>query len=159
VTLATSPGTVEKTAACIASVLPVPVALIMPDAVMVALPWMGWRNSAETRLPPVTVTAALFASKVAGLPVPPAVPVLTATAWSMVLGVTLTTTPGASVTLVGVPVLPTLMPVVYSVGGLAPGAQIVLPGGPEHCASAGDRPASNAATVTTRTVSEALPSS
>src|SRR5215471_9439731 len=110
--LAESPETDEKRAAHIALVLPVPAAFIMPDAVMVALPRMGWRNSAEVNPPgELVLTAALFAIRVAGRPEPGPVPVLTATAWSTLLpGVTNTWTPGSSVTVVGTPVLLTLMP-------------------------------------------------
>jgi hypothetical protein len=58
-------------------VLVVPATFIMPDAVMVALPRMGWRNSAEVNDPEVfMVTAALFAVRRAGRPEPAPVPVL-----------------------------------------------------------------------------------
>src|SRR5262249_49486432 len=110
--LAVSPGTDEKRATHIALVLLAPATFIMPDAVMVPLPRMGWRNSAEVVDAEVfMVTAALFAIRVAGRAEPGPVPVLTATAWLTPLpGVTNTSTPGSSVTVVGVPVLPTLMP-------------------------------------------------
>ena len=78
-----TPGTINQAVAVstgTAAGTGAPATFIMPDAVMVALPRMGWRNSAETKSPPEMVTAALFAVRVAGRPEPGPVPVLRATA-------------------------------------------------------------------------------
>src|SRR5262245_58090029 len=129
------PAKPEKTIAHTALVLWVPITSIWPDAVMVASPVACTRSALW--LGPLVIVwliSASFAVRVAGALIGLANVVLARFTALTTVPSAMTWTPGRSVTLMGVLLVLTLMPVGYWAGGLTPGAQVVASGVPVHCA-------------------------